>query len=90
MPMATESPPSQLRLTWRPVAESCMSTKRALALGRLAVSRRRMPASVRDIARTISRTAWRTTIREDEVEDVISTMSEIESVDGKYVLRKRR
>ena len=50
----------------------------------------RLPASVKDIARTISRTAWRTTIREDEVEDVIRTMSEIESVDGKYVLRKGR
>lgn len=49
----------------------------------------RLPASVKDIARTISRTAWRTTIREDEVEDVIRTMSEIESVDGKYMLRKR-
>ena len=49
----------------------------------------RFPASVRDIARTISRTAWRTTIREDEVEDVIRTMSEIESVDWKYVLRKQ-
>ena len=48
----------------------------------------RLPASVRDIARTISRTAWRTTIREDEVEDVIRTMSEIESVDGKYMLRR--
>lgn len=50
----------------------------------------RLPASVKDIARTISRTAWRADIREDEVEDVISTMSEIESVDGKYVLRKGR
>ncbi len=48
----------------------------------------RLPASVKDIARTISRTAWRTTIREDEVEDVIRTMSEIESVDGKYMLRR--
>lgn len=49
----------------------------------------RLPAKITDIVRTISRTAWRADIREDEVEDVISTMSEIESVDGKYVLRKR-
>ena len=47
-----------------------------------------LPASVRDIARTISSTAWRTTIREDEVEDVISMMSEIVSVDGKYIQRR--
>ena len=50
----------------------------------------RLPAKLIDIVRTISRTAWGVTIREDDVEDVISTMDEIESVDGKYVLRKGR
>ena len=50
----------------------------------------RLPAKLIDIVRTISRTAWGDTIREDDVEDVISTMDEIESVDGKYVLRKGR
>lgn len=48
----------------------------------------RLPAKIKDIARTISRTAWRSTIQEDEVEEVINTMKEVESVDGKYYLRK--
>lgn len=50
----------------------------------------RLPAKIIDIVRTISRTAWGDVIREDDLEDVISTMDEIESVEGKYVLRKRR
>ena len=49
----------------------------------------RLPAAIKDIARTISRTAWGSVIKEDDVEDVISTIGKIESVDGKYVLRKR-
>ena len=50
----------------------------------------RLPAKIKDIARTISRTAWRDTIKEDEVEDIINTISDIESVeDGKYVLKKK-
>ena len=50
----------------------------------------RLPAKIKDIARTISRTAWGTTIREDDVEEIINTIDEVESVDGKYVLRKKR
>lgn len=34
-------------------------------------------------------TAWGDVISEDDVKDMISTIDEIESVDGKYVLRKR-
>jgi len=34
-------------------------------------------------------TACGDVISEDDVEDMISTIDEIESVDGKYVLRKR-
>ena len=49
----------------------------------------RLPAKIKDIARTISRTAWRSTIKEDEVEDIINTISEVESVDGGYILRKK-
>ena len=49
----------------------------------------RLPVKIKDITRTISRTAWGTTIKEDEVEDIINTMSEVESVDGKYILRKK-
>ena len=49
----------------------------------------RLPVKIKDITRTISRTAWGATIKEDEVEDIINTMSEVESVDGKYILRKR-
>ena len=49
----------------------------------------RLPARIKDIARTISRTAWRNTIKEEDVEDIISTMPEVESVDGGYILRKK-
>lgn len=49
----------------------------------------RLPAKIRDIARTISRTAWGSAIREDEVEDIINTIPEIESIEGKYILRKK-
>ena len=50
----------------------------------------RVPANIRDIARTISRTAWRSVIKEDEVETIIKTIPEIEQFDGKYILRKKR
>lgn len=49
----------------------------------------RVPANLRDIARTISRTAWRSVIKEDEVEAIIKTIPEIEDVDGNYILRKK-
>ena len=49
----------------------------------------RLPAKLKDIVRTISRTAWGTIIKEDEVEEMINTMPEIESIEGKYILRKK-
>lgn len=49
----------------------------------------RLPASIRDISRTISRTAWRTNIVEEDVEDILSTMSDVVCVEGKYILRKK-
>ena len=49
----------------------------------------RVPANIKDIARTISRTAWRSVIKEDEVEAIIKTIAEIENVDGNYILRKK-
>ncbi|WP_027449528.1 hypothetical protein [Xylanibacter brevis] len=49
----------------------------------------RLPARIRDIARTISRTAWGAAIKEKDVEDIISTIDEIESVDDRYILKKR-
>jgi hypothetical protein len=50
----------------------------------------RLPVKIKDIARAISRTAWRAAIKEDEVEDIINTISDVESVDGKYILRKKQ
>ena len=47
------------------------------------------PKSIRDISRTISRTAWGATIKENDVEEIINTISEVECVDGKYILRKK-
>lgn len=49
----------------------------------------RVPASIRDIARAISRTAWRSVIKEDDVEEIVKTIPDIESIDGKYILRKK-
>lgn len=49
----------------------------------------RVPASITDIARAISRTAWRSVIKEDDVEEIVKTIPDIECVDGKYILRKK-
>ena len=49
----------------------------------------RVPANIRDIARTISRTAWRSVIKEDEGEEIVKTIPDIEYVDGKYILQKK-
>ena len=48
----------------------------------------RVPASIKDIARAISRTAWRSVIKEDDVEELVKTIPNMECVDGKYILRK--
>lgn len=50
----------------------------------------KVPASIRDIARAISRTAWRSVIKEDDVEEIVKTIPDIERIDGKYILRKER
>lgn len=50
----------------------------------------RLPAKIRDIARTISRTAWGAPIKEDDVEEIISTLKDVESVEDKYILKKGR
>ncbi len=50
----------------------------------------RIPAKIRDIVRTISRTAWGAVIKEKDVEEIIGTLSEVESVEGKYILRKKK
>ena len=49
----------------------------------------RVPASIRDIAKAISRTAWRSVIKEDDVEEIVKTIPNMECVDGKYILRKK-
>ena len=49
----------------------------------------RLPVKIKDIARTISRTAWGAPIKEDDVEEIISTLKDVESSDGKYILRKK-
>ena len=49
----------------------------------------RVPANIRDIARVISRTAWRSVIKEDDVEEIVWTIPKIEYFDGKYILRKK-
>lgn len=49
----------------------------------------RLPTKIRDIARTISRTAWGAPIKEDDVEEIINTLKEVESIEDKYILRKK-
>ena len=48
----------------------------------------RLPAKLKDVVRTISRTAWGAQIKEEDVEAIIKTLSEVKEVDGKYILRK--
>ena len=48
----------------------------------------RVPAGIKDIAKAISRTAWRSVIKEDDVEEIVKTIPDIERIDGKYILRK--
>lgn len=48
----------------------------------------RLPVKIKDIARTISRTAWGAPIKEDEVEEIISTLKDVESIEDKYILKK--
>lgn len=49
----------------------------------------RVPAGIKDIAKAISRTAWRSVIKEDDVEDIVKTIPDIDCIDGKYFLRKK-
>lgn len=50
----------------------------------------RIPTNVKDIARMISRTAWGSTIKEEDVGEIINTISEVEYVEGKYFLKDKR
>ena len=50
----------------------------------------RLPAKIKDIVRTISRTAWGATIEEKDVKEIINSITEVESADGKYILRKKK
>lgn len=49
----------------------------------------RLPVKIKDIIRTISRTAWGEVIKEKDVEEIIKTLPEVESIQGKYVLRRK-
>lgn len=49
----------------------------------------RVPATIREIARSISRTAWRAAINENEVKEILNTLSEVESKGDKYILRRK-
>ena len=54
-----------------------------------ALSLFRVPATIKEIVQTISRTAWRSDINEKDVKEIISTLSEVVFIDGKYILRNR-
>ena len=53
-----------------------------------AMGRFRVPANIKDIARAVSRTAWKSVIKEKEVEEIVKTIPEIEYINGKYFLQK--
>lgn len=55
-----------------------------------AMSYFRVPAMIMDIVRTISRTAWGAPIKEDDVEEIIRNVDEVEVIDNKYILKKKR
>ena len=54
-----------------------------------ALSLFRVPATIKEIVQTISRTAWRSDINEKDVKEIINTLSEVVFIDGKYILRNR-
>lgn len=74
----------QQRVTQNPLYES---RKQALLK---AMNYFKTPTEIKNICRTISRTAWGEAIKENDVEALISTLTEIECVEGKYILRKKR
>ena len=84
---ATEDSPKQ-RHDYLKIIKHPLYAVRKQALLR-AMGYFRLPAKIRDIARTISRTAWGEPIKEDDVEEIISTLKDVESSDGKYILRKK-
>lgn len=49
----------------------------------------RIPADIKHLTKTISRTAWGATIKESDVKEIADTMSELKCVDGKYILKER-
>lgn len=49
----------------------------------------RLPASIKNISKMISRTSWGGAIKEEDVEEILSTMSEVDSVDGNFFIRNR-
>ena len=48
----------------------------------------RVPVSIKDIAKAISRTAWRAPIKENDVQKIVKTLSQIKCLGGKYYMRK--
>lgn len=80
-----EVKPEDIQLDIRPKSSLYDSRKQAIIR---AMSFFRRPASIREIAQNISRTAWKSTINKDDVEDILSTMPEVESSLGKYILKK--
>ena len=83
---ATEDSPKQ-RHDYLKIIKHPLYAVRKQALLR-AMGYFRLPAKIRDIARTISRTAWGAPITEDDVEEIISTLKDVESVEDKYILKK--
>lgn len=92
----TDAPSPQIMADNRPVRPVAAQIKkdplyedRKQALLR-AMTYFRIPASIKDISRTISRTAWGDVIKENDVEEIINTITEVDCVDGKYILHSRR
>ena len=50
-----------------------------------------VPATPRDVARTVSRSAWGGTVHEDSIDTILKRLPEVEYVPwGKYILKKNK
>lgn len=75
--------------TYRDVANDARDKAKMEAV-LVAISHFDLPATPRDIARTVSRSAWGGSVNEDSVDTILKRMPEVEYIKwGKYILKSK-
>lgn len=76
--------------TYKDIATSKLEMMRFVAVLN-ALEHFKVPATPRDVARTVSRSAWGGTVREDSVDSILKRLPEVEYVPwGKYILKTKK